>query len=204
MSFTYWMGSVNTSMLVPTNIHQIWLQGGELPEPLNEYTKGVSSLCAQVGWQYTLWSAQDYKKLSVESQEIFRTLSVKCCHISQQSNILRYLILRDFGGLYLDVDVKLQKLPEALEGAWAHKSFASACPAGHSWILRIVSMLNDIDLSRHGTGGSKLVKLSMGPDVNMWPNVAWGRFGDTRAVLGTHGLLGVNMGSYKLPPVTVV
>jgi hypothetical protein len=191
-------------MLVPQNLHQIWLQGGELPEPLREYTTGVSYLSAKTGWQYSLWSAQDYKKLSSESQEIFRILSAKCCHISQQSNILRYLILKDFGGLYLDVDVRLQKLPEALDGAWAHKSFASACPAGHPWVLRIVSMLDGVDLSKHGTGGSRLVRLSMGPDVNMWPSDAWGRFGDTRVVLGTHGLLGVNMGSYKLPPVTVV
>ena len=191
-------------VLVPTHVHQIWLQGGELPEPLRGYAKGVSDLCDRVGWQYSLWSVQDYKKLSSESQEVFRTLSAKCCHISQQSNILRYLILRDFGGLYLDVDVRLRKLPEALDGAWAHKSFASACPAGHPWALRIVSMFNNIDLSKHATGGSRLVRMSMGPDVNVWPSGAWGRFEDTRAALGTHGLLGLSIGSYKLPPVIVV
>ena len=193
--------------MIPKNVHQIWLQGGSITEPLNGFVRHIAELCTADGWVHTLWTAEDMSRLSSESYRMFQDLSVKCCNISQQSNIARYLILRDCGGLYLDTDVELLALPEQLEGAWIPAtaamhgigSFALACPAHHPWAERIVAMCTEVDLSVNGTAGSKLVARSKGPDTNVWPLKTWDRNG--RGVLGTHAWRGHSMGHFSTPPV---
>ena len=198
-------------MIVPTIVHQIWLQGGKLPPPLDGYVDAVRGLCRQGGWIHWLWDTSDLNGLSDESRRMFRFLSAGCSDISQQSNVLRYLILRDQGGLYLDTDVKLHALPGPLEGAWVpiarnmHRagSFALACPSGDPWIIRLMELCLQAPLHvRHGAG-SKLVAVSLGPDVKRWEIGDWKDTGSQPAKYGQHGWMGTQMGHFEMPPVVV-
>jgi len=190
------------------SLHQIWLQGGSVTKPLDGFVQHIAELCAAAGWSYTLWTAQDMERLSKKSSTMFYMLSPKCCNITQQSNIARYLILRDYGGLYLDTDVELCLLPGQLEGAWIPAtsamhgigSFALACPSHHPWVERIVSMCTEIDLGISCSAGSKLVAKSKGPDVNVWPKRVWSNR-NGQPVLGTHAWRGHSMGHFSKPPV---
>ena len=198
-------------MGIPKIVHQLWLQRGELPSPLNAYTGGVRETCRSKGWDYRLWDAYQVAQLPGTSGEMFRLLSPKCDTISQQSNLARYLILLEIGGLYLDTDVEVYDLPESIEGAWVARnpfgrlagSYFLACPPRHSWIERVVSMLETLDLGVRGSAGSSLVAASLGNDVSLWPFNLWGVAGRAPAIYGVHHWLGVGMGHFNIPPVIV-
>lgn len=195
----------------PTDVHQIWLQGGAPPSPLKEYTNQVRELCQQNGYIYRLWDFSDLEDLTEESQKLFLFLSPRCSDISQQSNVLRYLILQNCGGLYLDVDVRILRLPGSLEGAWVptarnmHRigSFALACPPGHPWIVRLVQMCSQSPLHVSHSAGSKLVADSLSPDVNRWPLEAWRDTKRQQAEYGCHRYAGTKMGHFKIPPILI-
>lgn len=189
---------------VPRSIHQIWLQGDALPEPLAGYVAHVIEVCKAGGWTHTLWTAKDLSALTKVSQAAFGTLAPKCCHLSQQSNVLRYLILQDLGGLYLDTDVDLRVLPDELMGAWIPAtrtllrvgSFALACSAQDPWAKRIVALCAQANLGISGSAGSKLVAASRAPDVNVWPRGTWEDWNGHLAKLGIHHWLGHQMGHF--------
>jgi Glycosyltransferase sugar-binding region containing DXD motif len=189
---------------VTKTIHQIWLQGGELPDPLAGYVRGVRALCEAHGWTWRLWSAADVAALSPESQAMLRRLSPRCCHVSQQSNLLRWLVLRDFGGLYFDTDTEPLKLP-ACEGVWIAPTDARcckwlaspvACPAHDPWIEAMVATLDSVDLAVHMSAGPLLVAQHTA-GANAWAIDDW------RGRYGRHHCLGRRMGHFTAPPVEV-
>ena len=196
-------------MKIPTAVHQIWLQGGVPTSPLGGYANHVRELCQQNGYVYRLWDFSNLEGLTDESQKLFLSLSPKCSDISQQANVLRYLALQDCGGLYLDVGVKLYKLPDSLEGAWVpvarnmHRtgSCALACPPRHPWIVRLVQMCARSPLHVSHSAGSKLVADSLSPDVNRWPLGTWEDTERQQAKYGHHVWTGTQMGHFKIPPV---
>jgi Glycosyltransferase sugar-binding region containing DXD motif. len=184
----------SSTLPVPHSVHQIWIQGGELPEPLAGYVAHIVELCKASGWEHKLWTAKDLGALSKKSQSRFRALSAKCFHIPRQSTLLRCLILRDCGGLYLDTDVQLNALPDGLSGAWVPATpamcgvgaFALACPAQDAWAERIVGLCSAETLGPKHSTGSKLVAASLGPDVSKWPREAWENWNGRKAQFGIH------------------
>lgn len=178
--------------------------------PLGKLVQQVEKVCSEAGWEYRRWTAEDVRGLPGEAGKLFRDLSPKCDTISQQSNLARYLILREVGGLYLDTDVELNKLPLMIEGAWVAGSTSIfqvcscilACPAHHSWIERVVGLLTKVDLSVRGSAGSKLIAESLADDVSVWSRSCWGRNAQ-RSEFGAHHWMGDSMGHFTIPPVVV-
>jgi mannosyltransferase OCH1-like enzyme len=195
--------------MIPNCVHQVWLQGGEVPSPLSDNAQEIVSICARAKWEYKLWDASDIGKLP-DSGKDFTRLSSNCGSIVQQSNLARFFILREIGGLYLDLDVQLRSLPPLFGGAWVpgsramHRigSFALACSPHHPWIERLVSMLANVDLKIRGSAGSKLIAASLGPDVHVWPRELWEESGkNEETILGTHSWSGNSLGHFNRPPV---
>lgn len=82
---------------IPKIIHQIWL-GGSLPE---EYLKLQESWKKHhPDWQFMLWTDDTAKDLSLKNREVFNNTK----NLGAKSDILRYEILYQFGGLYADTD----------------------------------------------------------------------------------------------------
>ena len=193
-------------MRVPRVLHQIWLQGGLIPG----LAIAARSVAQAAGWGYEIWSAADVGRLGWASQVLFRALSPRCLHIAQQSNILRYLVLRDQGGLYLDTDIDLQAMPEDLTDAWMARchgrygvsGFALAAPAGHLSIERLVRNLAVSNLMQHASAGSALLSRNT-EGFNLWPIKAWREEDDNPATYGHHLCSGRASGTFICPPMAV-
>jgi mannosyltransferase OCH1-like enzyme len=90
-----------TEQKIPKIIHQIWL-GGDLPKEYQKYADTWKRL--HPDWQYILWKDEDVKKLKITKKEVYKSPSV-----ALRSDILRYEILKKFGGLYVDTDFECLK-----------------------------------------------------------------------------------------------
>lgn len=100
----------------------------------------------------------------------YQDLLGKACHLSQRSNIWRYLITSRYGGLYVDTDVEpfkaVDELVSKLPAFAARRRLPPDCPRifecaffgatpGHPWLRQVVAELPTRDPS---------VPLSMGVD----------------------------------------
>lgn len=81
---------------IPRVIHQIWL-GSPVPEKFKTW---INSWKNMKGWQYKLWTDADVKKISLHNQALYDNAK----NFGEKSDILRYEILFNEGGLYVDID----------------------------------------------------------------------------------------------------
>lgn len=163
---------------IPKLIHFIWL-GGHLMLPLMfEWVCRWASLNPQ--WSVSVWCDLTGKKkltrLELSKKSLNKVvpdgwvsqyphLLSRCCHLSQRSNIWRYELIREYGGLYVDTDVEpVRPIDELLANRSAFTAchlkdpgryacaFFGAVP-GHPWTSELVNRLPEQDPS---------VSLSMG------------------------------------------
>ena len=93
---------------IEKNIHQIWIQGEEHLKgysPINyAYTRMWKQKAEESGYTYKLWSENDYLPLAEKYDMLQQYTSRE--NITQKSDIARFLILYEYGGLYVDVDIE--------------------------------------------------------------------------------------------------
>lgn len=99
---------------IPRIIHQIWL-GGTLPE---KYQAWVKTWQNWKDWDYYLWTDENVKTLTLYNAELYETAN----NYGEKSDILRYEILHQLGGLYIDIDVECVH-PNFFEFAHQNYSF---------------------------------------------------------------------------------
>jgi inositol phosphorylceramide mannosyltransferase catalytic subunit len=87
---------------IPKKIHQIWL-GSELPEEYRKYTDSWKVF--HPDWDYKLWRDSDV----INFPMVKRTEYDKATNQGMKSDILRYEILKQFGGIYVDTDFECLK-----------------------------------------------------------------------------------------------
>ncbi len=95
------------SSIIPKVIHQIWL-GGTLPEKYKNWVESWKKY--HPGWEYKLWTDEDVKHLTLYNRELYDSLS----NYGPKVDILRYEILYQFGGLYVDTDFECFKALDVL------------------------------------------------------------------------------------------
>jgi mannosyltransferase OCH1-like enzyme len=90
--------------LIPSKIHQIWL-GGELPNKYESYTNSWRFF--NPSYEYRLWKDNDVDEVlqNATSRELF----FHCKNFGMKSDILRYEILKQQGGIYVDTDFECLK-----------------------------------------------------------------------------------------------
>jgi hypothetical protein len=96
LSKLYEYPNYNTVNVIPKKIHQIWL--GELDEKY-EYLISIIKEKHQ-GWEYKLWTHNDLSKYPMRNREIYDRVK----NPGVKSDIARYEILYNEGGIYLDTD----------------------------------------------------------------------------------------------------
>lgn len=87
---------------IPKIIHQIWI-GNPMPKilyPIIEPWKEIE------GWEYKFWKEDDILKLKFRNKNLFKHAK----NLGEKSDIARYAILEEFGGLYVDCDFQLYDL----------------------------------------------------------------------------------------------
>jgi len=94
--------SMETEEKIPKKLHQIWF-GGELPDKFKKYTETWQRLHPL--WEYRLWTDKDIDSITIEKRDIFNAAQ----NLGQKSDIFRYEILRQQGGVYVDTDFECLK-----------------------------------------------------------------------------------------------
>ncbi len=83
---------------IPKIIHQIWLGPREIPKKHLEQMQSWKKF--HPNWQYKLWRESDIAEWNFENKDLFD----KASSFQERADILRYEILRKYGGIYVDVD----------------------------------------------------------------------------------------------------
>lgn len=88
-------------MQIPRVIHRIWLGKEAIPKALLEFEKSWTK--HHPNWTVKLWT--DNNRPNLLNEKLFTEAQSP----NERSNILRYEILQQFGGLYVDTDVESLK-----------------------------------------------------------------------------------------------
>ncbi len=87
---------------IPKIIHQIWL-GGELPDKFRGFVDTWKK--HHPTWEHKFWTDKDVDSITIERRDVFNAAT----NLGQKSDILRYEILRQQGGVYVDTDFECIK-----------------------------------------------------------------------------------------------
>lgn len=88
--------------IIPKIIHHIWL-GSPLPEEYRVLIETWRTM--HPDWVHMLWTDESIKNIKLYNQDLFDLVN----NYGQKSDILRYEILYNIGGLYLDIDFRCLK-----------------------------------------------------------------------------------------------
>jgi len=87
---------------LPKKIHQVWL-GGTIPDAYKRFADTWSKV--NPDWEYRLWGDNDVNDVDIPRRNVFNAIK----NLGQKSDFLRYHILNQFGGLYIDTDFECLK-----------------------------------------------------------------------------------------------
>ncbi|KAH3723801.1 hypothetical protein DPMN_049595 [Dreissena polymorpha] len=94
---------------IPHNIHQIWIRHHnttetdiEVPEQFEQYMKTFPKW--NPSWKYYFWTHRTSIKLLEERHPELLTFYYKTLVPVQKSDLMRYVVVYEFGGLYVDLD----------------------------------------------------------------------------------------------------
>lgn len=82
---------------IPKIIHQIWL-GSPFPEKYKKYQQSWKKY--HPDWEYRLWTETEIARLPMINRKLYE----KSVNYGERSDIVRYEILCQFGGVYVDTD----------------------------------------------------------------------------------------------------
>ncbi len=83
---------------IPKIIHQIWIGPKPFPEQRKSFCKKWQQL--HPDWEYRLWTNSDVSHFDFSLRDLYE----EAVNYGQKSDLLRYEILRHYGGLYVDLD----------------------------------------------------------------------------------------------------
>jgi hypothetical protein len=105
--------------LIPTIVHRVWLGSDPIPEPFERY--GRSWARHHPGWEMRLWTDDTLPPLKRQA-ELERARDFK-----SRYDIVRLEILRQFGGVIVDMDMEcIRSLEPILDGISAFAGASSA------------------------------------------------------------------------------
>ena len=93
--------------LIPKIIHQIWIGNNPIPDNCKKYMDKVKEIHEKLGYTYYFWGNELYDKYKDdEFTQNYRKKQLPNAYISDR---FRLLLLRDYGGIYIDVDAEMIK-----------------------------------------------------------------------------------------------
>lgn len=87
---------------IPKKLHHVWL-GSTVPYEFRKYMDTWQE--KHPTWEYHLWTDDDVDDVEITDRDLFDEAQSQ----AMKSDILRYEILRQFGGLYIDTDFECIK-----------------------------------------------------------------------------------------------
>ena len=94
-------------MPIPKTIHQIWIGSKEIPEKYLKFCDSWKKF--NPDWEINLWTDEQLKKLFKKMYSDTKHFYEAQINVVMKTDILRYEILRLFGGFYADLDMECLK-----------------------------------------------------------------------------------------------
>lgn len=126
----------DSSELIPDILHFIWLGG---PAP-NWVKRNINSWIAHLpNWEIRLWTDNDHIEILSYLRGFERSLYQEVESNVIKSDLLRMVVLRQFGGVYADVDIScysnfLAQLPQNVRFGYGER------PGGHAECAIVISV----------------------------------------------------------------
>ena len=99
---------ISDTPIIPKIIHQVWVGGSEIPALFRYYQKTCQDL--HPNWEYKLWTDSEIENYDFPSKDLYEATR----NYAEKSDILRHQLLKDFGGVYIDIDIKCTKALDPL------------------------------------------------------------------------------------------
>lgn len=95
--------------MIPKKLHQIWIGEVEIPSDWKRWCKTVTD--AHSDWEYKLWTNSDIESLIDGYPYLINYYKVvkELKRWGWMTDVMRYMILYKFGGIYADCDFEMQK-----------------------------------------------------------------------------------------------
>jgi mannosyltransferase OCH1-like enzyme len=87
-------------------IHQIWVGPYQMPDRDKEFVREVKEINSQ--WEHIFWDNNNLPKLPEKIQKIYDFFEIHEDY-AHQADILRLYLIKEYGGIYLDIDFKCIK-----------------------------------------------------------------------------------------------
>ena len=110
-----------TEPLIPKILHQTW-NDYFIPKPAVPFVKSI--IRQHPNWQYWFWTQADIQCYIKQKHPEFTSLYNDYDAMIYKTDVMRYFLLYDYGGFYLDLDVEALKPLDV----WAH---ISSCILSH-------------------------------------------------------------------------
>lgn len=107
--------------MIPKIVHQIWIGSNKRPDI---WMDTVKDFCYNFGYEYKLWDNDNINSLTLKNIDIFNIVKEYC----GKADVLRYEILYQFGGVYIDADSVILK-PDKLN--MLIEEFEADCGLGY-------------------------------------------------------------------------
>lgn len=152
-------------MPIPYIFHQIWLGDAEMHPRMLEWIARWRDL--HPNWTHKLWRDVNATTIACGKETLqsrWNDLLQRSCHFAQRSNIWRYELIEQQGGVYLDTDME----PRANIETWLGErdafitsqamrdSVSGACFGArkhHPWMIDAVNSLNSRNPTSHTSMG---------------------------------------------------
>ena len=96
--------TVKNKPIIPKIIHQIWI-GGPVPQAFKQYMHTWTQNHCGPDWEYKLWTDENVKILTLYNRALYE----KTDNPGVKSDILKWELIYQFGGVYIDVDFECLK-----------------------------------------------------------------------------------------------
>jgi len=90
---------ISEAVKIPKIIHQVWI-GGPVPEAFKIFMQTWVDMHVGRGWQYKLWTDEDVKDYPLYNRKFYDATD----NPGVKSDILKWEIVYNHGGVYVDVD----------------------------------------------------------------------------------------------------
>lgn len=102
----------NNESIIPKIVHIVWIGPKPAPAIFHECLASIGKHLS--GWECKIWTDKDIPSLDLVNQEFYNEET----NYGAKSDILRYELLYKFGGVYLDVDMIVQKPLDNLNNSY--------------------------------------------------------------------------------------
>ena len=102
----------NSKGNIPKIIHQIWVGGKKIPNQYLYYQATWKKRHPK--WRFVLWTDGDVNKMDPKIQELFK----RARSFAEQADIIRLEVLKEYGGVYVDMDTECFASFDELVGSY--------------------------------------------------------------------------------------